>query len=65
LSLVLDLAGLVSLDPGPAWAIGEASRLFRDRGGDFVVRSPQAQVRRVLDAGGLASLVATAPRSAS
>src|SRR5439155_6745651 len=62
-AVVLDLVGLLSLDVAGAWLIGEASRLFRNRGGEVVVRSPHGPVRRALHAADLAWLIET-PRQA-
>jgi anti-anti-sigma factor len=46
-SVVVDLAELGFLDAAGAWLIGEASRLFKDHGGQLVVRSPRALLRPV------------------
>ena len=58
-AVVLDLVELMSLDVAGAWLIGEASSLFRDRGGEMVVRSPNGPVRRALHAADLAWLIET------
>ena len=62
-AVVLDLVGLLSLDVAGAWLIGEASRLFTNRGGGLVIRSPRRPVRWALDCADLAWLIET-PRRA-
>jgi anti-anti-sigma factor len=56
-AVVLDLGDVTYLRPDRAWFVGEASRLFEQRGGALVVRRPVATVRDVLDAAGLGPLV--------
>lgn len=56
-AVVLDLGDVTYLRPDRAWFVGEASRLFEQRGGALVVRRPAAAVRDVLDAAGLGLLV--------
>jgi anti-anti-sigma factor len=62
-AVVLDLADLASLDAAGAWLVGEASRLFGDRGGELVVRSPRRPVRLVLDVAGLSWLIESRPEA--
>ena len=56
-SVVLDFADVSFLHPDRAWFVGEASRLFEQRGGALVVRRPVAAVRDVLDGAGLTFLI--------
>lgn len=58
-SVVMDLAELEYVDAAGAWLIGEASRLFKDHGGQLVVRAPRTRVRRVIDSAGFGPRVET------
>lgn len=60
--LVVDLADVEFIDSSTLVVLVRASDFLRQRARALVVRAPSARARRVLDAGGLSSLIAVPHR---